>query len=114
MSRQKGTIIKRRTYLVTGATKGMGRALSEQLAAQGHQVIGLARNVDDASFPGILHSVDLGDEQATALALDALCREHAIDGVVNNVGFVRLARIGDIDLADRWPSARPTRLPRAP
>jgi len=98
--------MKRRTYLVTGATKGIGRALSEQLAAQGHQVIGLARNVDDASFPGILHSVDLGDEQATALALDALCREHAIDGVVNNVGFVRLARIGDIDLADLENSFR--------
>ena len=92
--------MKTRTYLVTGATKGIGRALSEQLAAQGHLVIGLARDVSDSGFPGILHSVDLSDEQATARALGALCREHAIDGVVNNVGFVRLARIGDIDLAD--------------
>lgn len=89
-----------RTYLITGATKGIGRALSEQLCAQGHHVIGLARNVDDRSFPGTLYSVDLGDEQATARVLDDVCREHTIDGVVNNVGFVRLARIGNIDLAD--------------
>lgn len=89
-----------RTYLITGATKGIGRALSEQLCAQGHHVIGLARNVDDRSFPGTLYSVDLGDEQATARVLDDVRREHTIDGVVNNVGFVRLARIGNIDLAD--------------
>jgi NAD(P)-dependent dehydrogenase (short-subunit alcohol dehydrogenase family) len=98
--------MKRRTYLVTGATKGIGRALSEQLAAQGHHVIGLARDVGDRSFPGTLHSVDLSDEQATALALDILCRDHAIDGVVNNVGFVRLAKIGDIDLTDLENSLR--------
>lgn len=90
----------RRTFLVTGATKGIGRALSEQLAAQGHHVIGLARHVDEPDFPGTLYAVDLGDEQATARVLDAVSREHRMDGVVNNVGFVRLARIGDIDLAD--------------
>jgi NAD(P)-dependent dehydrogenase (short-subunit alcohol dehydrogenase family) len=98
--------MKRRTYLVTGATKGIGRALSEQLAAQGHHVIGLARNTDDRSFPGTLYSADLADEQATARVLDVLCREHEIDGVVNNVGFVRLARIGNIDLADLENSLR--------
>lgn len=40
-----------RTYLITGATKGIGRALSDKLSEQGHQVVGIARNVD-ASFPG--------------------------------------------------------------
>lgn len=96
----------RRTFLVTGATKGIGRALSEQLSTQGHHVIGLARNTDDPGFPGTLRSVDLADEQASARVLDKLCRENTIDGVVNNVGFVRLARIGDIDLADLDDSFR--------
>ncbi|HAS1056415.1 TPA: SDR family NAD(P)-dependent oxidoreductase, partial [Enterobacter cloacae] len=34
-----------RTYLITGATKGIGRALSDKLSEQGHQVVGIARNV---------------------------------------------------------------------
>lgn len=96
----------RRTHLVTGATRGIGRALAGQLAAQGHHVIGLARNVDDRDFPGTLYGVDLADEAATARVLDTVCRAHTIDGVVNNVGFVRLARIGDIDLADLDTSLR--------
>lgn len=41
-----------RTFLITGASKGIGRALSERLAAAGHHVVGFARNADDASFPG--------------------------------------------------------------
>lgn len=98
--------MKQRTYLVTGATRGIGRALSEKLAAQGHLVIGLARNADDTGFPGILVSVDLGDERATAGVLETLCRDHTIDGVVNNVGFVRLAKLGQIDLDDLDESFR--------
>ena len=98
--------MKQRTYLITGATKGIGRALSENLAAQGHLVIGLARNIEDTDFPGILVSADLGDERATASVLERLCRDYTIDGVVNNVGFVRLAKLGDIDLDDLDESFR--------
>ncbi len=48
-----------RTFLVTGASKGIGLALSVRLAAGGHHVIGLADEIaavisfllsDDAAF----------------------------------------------------------------
>ncbi|HBD38485.1 MAG TPA: short-chain dehydrogenase, partial [Cupriavidus sp.] len=32
-----------KTFLITGASKGIGRALSHRLAAAGHKVIGVAR-----------------------------------------------------------------------
>ncbi|WP_412025692.1 SDR family oxidoreductase [Burkholderia cepacia] len=87
-----------RTFLVTGATKGIGRALAERLVRTGHRVIGLAR--DDAEFPGELVRVDLADSRATGAVLQALVQRHAIDGVVNNVGLVRPQSVGDVTLGD--------------
>jgi 3-oxoacyl-[acyl-carrier protein] reductase len=89
-----------RTFLITGASKGIGRALSERLARAGHQVIGVARRTDDPTFPGTLVSIDLTDRDATAKGLRELTSRYAFDGVVNNVGFVKLARLGEIDLDD--------------
>ena len=88
-----------RTFLITGASKGIGRALSERLASQGHSVIGLARGAD-ISFPGTLLAVDLNDRVATRDALLNIAQTHEIDGIVNNVGRVRLAPVGEIDLDD--------------
>ncbi|WP_193102843.1 SDR family oxidoreductase [Burkholderia sp. Z1] len=87
-----------RTFLVTGATKGIGRALAERLVRTGHRVIGLAR--DDAEFPGELVRVDLADSRATGAVLQARVQRHTIDGVVNNVGLVRPQSVGDVTLGD--------------
>ncbi|VVE46896.1 short-chain dehydrogenase [Pandoraea cepalis] len=88
----------KRTFLITGASKGIGRALSERLAAAGHHVVGLSRSANDASFPGTLVSVDLTDRQATTDVLNDLAKRFAFDGVVNNVGFIELSPLGSIDL----------------
>jgi NAD(P)-dependent dehydrogenase (short-subunit alcohol dehydrogenase family) len=89
-----------RTFLITGASKGIGRALSERLARAGHRIVGVARRADDPTFPGSLVSIDLTDRHATAKGLQELSLRYAFDGVVNNVGFVKLARLGEIDLDD--------------
>ncbi|WP_075791925.1 SDR family oxidoreductase [Massilia putida] len=98
--------MKKRTFLISGASKGIGRALAERLARDGHHVVGLARNADDPRFPGTLLSVDLADEAATARVQAEVGREHAIDGVVNNLGFIRLNKLGDIDLGELEESLR--------
>jgi NAD(P)-dependent dehydrogenase (short-subunit alcohol dehydrogenase family) len=98
--------MKKRTFLISGASKGIGRALSERLARSGHQVIGLARNADDPHFPGTLLAVDLSDEAATAQVLDVVKRDYAIDGVVNNLGFIRMGKLGEIKLDDLDDSFR--------
>ncbi|ALK34768.1 SDR family oxidoreductase [Burkholderia plantarii] len=88
--------MKQRTFLVTGASKGIGLALSERLARAGHRVVGLARG--PAEFPGELVTVDLADRAATDAALAALLARHEFDGVVNNVGLVKPQKLGGIDL----------------
>ena len=41
------------SILITGASKGIGRALANRLSSAGQHVIGLARHAD-ATFPGEL------------------------------------------------------------
>ncbi|GHH73895.1 short-chain dehydrogenase [Streptomyces sulfonofaciens] len=91
-----------RRVLITGASKGIGRAVAEQLAAAGHRPVGLARSRPD-DFPGEFHAVDLADRTATAAVLDGVLSGGTVDAVVNNVGLVRLAELGSIDLDDLAP-----------
>ena len=83
--------------LITGASKGIGLATSKMLADQGHQVVGLARTEPD-DFPGIFHTIDLGDEIARRTLFKELAAEHRFDGLLNNVGLVNPAPLEEITL----------------
>ncbi|QLL10708.1 SDR family oxidoreductase [Pseudomonas chlororaphis] len=92
--------MKTRTFLITGASKGIGRALANQLSQAGHHVVGIARNGNDPHFPGTLVSLDLGDREQTGKTLAGLVSRYAFDGLINNVGLVRPQALGDIQLDD--------------
>lgn len=87
-----------RTFLITGATKGIGMALSHRLVATGHRVVGIARHVSE-DFPGIVHPIDLSAPDGIA-ALDIIVRAEGVDGIVNNVGLVNPAALGQVSLED--------------
>ena len=84
----------KRRFLITGASKGIGLALANRLAGQGHDVIGIARNGTEG-FPGELHLLDLS-EAAAADELAVIVRKSEVDGIVNNVGLVRAEPLGSI------------------
>jgi NAD(P)-dependent dehydrogenase (short-subunit alcohol dehydrogenase family) len=88
-----------RVTLVTGATRGIGRAICERLAAQGYGIVGLARAKGDAAFPGEVVVADLRDEKALGDALADIVARYRITGLVNNAGLNHIQPLGKIDLA---------------
>lgn len=89
---------QKRTFLITGASKGIGFALSQRLAASGHQVIGIARNAPAQSFPGHFVALDLADSAGFKRVLEDITAQFPLDGVINNVGLVRPQYLADVTL----------------
>jgi len=75
-----------RTLLVTGASSGIGQAICKQLISEGHQIIGLARNISkstfaDSSFHAI--SMELSDIELLPDQFKKIRKEFpAIDGLI--------------------------------
>jgi len=94
--------VKDKCVLVTGATKGIGWAISQRLADQGCHVVGLARHTQDIDFPGYLYSCDLTNAGETEDILRVIREKYPVDAIVNNVGMVRPEPLGEVDLASLY------------
>ncbi|MEA9567565.1 SDR family oxidoreductase [Polynucleobacter sp. AP-Nickl1-40-C4] len=91
----------RECILVTGASRGIGRAILERLIADGMHVI----NFDKESPVKIAEhetfiKVDMSDEKALRTALADATSNHSITRLVNNAGIVRPASIEKTTIAD--------------
>jgi len=89
--------------VVTGASKGIGLAVVQELAAEGAKVVAGARHLESlAGIDGVTPlAVDLADaggpEELVGYAVDRLGR---VDVLVNNVGAVHVRLDGFLSLTD--------------
>lgn len=99
----QSTLLAGKVALVTGATRGLGRAMAAELSRAGATVIVSSRKADqceavaaeitaetgNAAYPLALH---VGDWDSIEPAVDTIIAEHgSLDVVVNNAGIAPLA-----------------------
>ncbi|MDQ0618862.1 oxidoreductase [Arthrobacter globiformis] len=96
------------TWLITGCSTGLGRALAQTVLAHGHNVVATARNVNAvkdiaADFPdtALALPLDVTDrEQISSAVQQAQARFGGIDVLVNNAGYGYRAAVEEADDAD--------------
>ena len=84
--------------MITGATKGIGWALTRRLADMGAHVVGIARNTAEIDFPGYLYECDLSDAGRTEDVLREIREKFPVDAIVNNVGASVPQALGSVEL----------------
>ncbi|MGP9682105.1 SDR family oxidoreductase [Brachybacterium sp. AOP3-A1-3] len=75
------------TAVVTGSTRGIGRAITQRLLDSGANVIGLQRGAGSLGPGHSCVGVDLSDPAARAQAVAEVLAEHEVDILVNNAGI---------------------------
>jgi len=73
--------------IVTGASRGIGAAITAELAARGYTVAALSRSGETAHGYGLV--CDMSDEAAVANAIRRVAEKGPIVGLVNNAGAQR-------------------------
>jgi NAD(P)-dependent dehydrogenase (short-subunit alcohol dehydrogenase family) len=92
----------KRVAVVTGASSGIGAAISGRLAAAGYRVFGTSRTAPASAPDGIEHvPIDVCDDESVGTGVETiLSTAGRIDVLVNNAGYLCAGAIEEIPLAE--------------
>lgn len=105
------SLLKGKVAVVTGAGRGIGRAIALRFAAEGADVVCVSRTVENSEKVAVevralgvrawAHAVDVADGAAVGVAVEAILKEtERVDILVNNAGVTRdglLMRMSEAD-----------------
>lgn len=94
--------VKTTTALVTGASRGIGRAIAARLLAEGWKVINLDMTPPAAEpeLGDIWHAVDLSDVSATKQVLREVLSDGPVSALINNAAIGHMSALEDTGVAD--------------
>ncbi len=92
--------MKERVVLVTGASRGIGKAIAEEFAQRGDRVFGTARQPESVKGAGgTLLPLDVQDERSVTQCVESLLSQaKRIDVLVNNAGISVYGAIEELSL----------------
>jgi NAD(P)-dependent dehydrogenase (short-subunit alcohol dehydrogenase family) len=99
--------VSHKRILVTGASRGIGRATAELLVNSGAEVVGTynthKHEADELLASGVseMIAVNFADRAMTEAALAGLAEKPPFDGIVNNAGIIEFEKWEELTL-DSW------------
>jgi 3-oxoacyl-[acyl-carrier protein] reductase len=89
-----------KTALVTGASRGIGRAIAARLIGDGWNVVNLDMAAPETDLGDRWVEVDLGDVEATQEALREVLEDGPVSALVNNAAIGRMSSLEDTSIAE--------------
>jgi NAD(P)-dependent dehydrogenase (short-subunit alcohol dehydrogenase family) len=104
---ERKEVVMNKTWLVTGCSRGLGRAIAEEILEAGHNLVAAARRSDELESLKerfgdrvVLFDLDVTDDGAANVAVRKTVAVFGrLDVLVNNAGYGDVAPIEDFDMS---------------